>query len=82
MTFEVLGPPVAEGYCHYNDCRNRSVAPFFAFSLWLSGAVAFTKDEASVDNYSKFESSVRKFTAACGGKLMINHPGVKSPKPH
>ena len=60
VAFEVSGAPVAEGYCHCNDCRNWSAAPFVAFSLWPTGAVTFTKGEANVGSYSKTERSVRK----------------------
>ena len=75
VAFEVSGTPVAEGYCHCNDCRSWSAAPFVALSLWPTGAVTFTKGEASVGSYAKTERSVRKFCTVCVGNLMIDQPG-------
>jgi len=77
VAFEVSGAPVAEGYCHCNDCRNWAAAPFIAFSLWAPDAVRITKGEASVGSYSKTERSERKFCTSCGGHLMNAHPGMK-----
>ncbi|MFP6687980.1 MAG: GFA family protein [Alphaproteobacteria bacterium] len=46
VKFEVSGTPASEDYCHCNDCRNWSAAPFTTFSLWATDAVKFTSGEA------------------------------------
>ena len=76
VKFEVSGTPASEGYCHCNDCRNWSAAPFIAFSLWAADAVKFTSGEASVGSYSKSGRSVRKFCTVCGANLMAALPGM------
>ena len=76
VAFEVLGTPLAEGYCHCSDCRNWSAAAFIAFSLWAPDAVKVTGGETSIASYSKSERSVRKYCTVCGGHLMTAHPGM------
>lgn len=67
IAFEVTGAPVAEGFCHCNDCRTWSAAPFVAFTLWPPEAVKITKGEASLATFAKSERSKRKYCSACGG---------------
>ena len=76
VAFEVSGEPVAEGYCHCNDCRTWSAAPFIAFTLWPPEAVKIIAGEDSVSSFSKSDRSERKFCTACGGHLMNAHPGM------
>jgi hypothetical protein len=74
VEFRVTGKPVGMGYCHCSSCRQWSAAPVNAFTLWVPGAVTFTRGAELVGAYNKTERSLRKWCKACGGHLLTEHP--------
>lgn len=74
VEISVTGEPVAMGYCHCESCRHWSAGPVNAFTLWIPGAVEFTKGEDQVGTYNKTPRSFRKWCKSCGGHLLTDHP--------
>lgn len=60
--------PTAEGFCHCNECRTWSAAPFVAFSLWATDAVKITSGEANllVGNPAKAAAHLGTLKDICG----------------
>ena len=74
VQFEVIGAPVAMGYCHCDSCRHWSAAPVNAFTLWQPQALQVTAGASYVGTYNKTPKSFRKFCTRCGGHLFTDHP--------
>jgi hypothetical protein len=74
VELEVIGGPVAMGYCHCESCRHWSAGPVNAFTLWKPEAVRITRGADKVGAYRKTPRSERKWCKACGGHLLTEHP--------
>ena len=71
---EASGDPLDMGYCHCNECRRYSTAPFSIFTLWKPESVKITKGADSLGKFHSSEMSDRRFCTKCGGHVMIDHP--------
>lgn len=74
IELEVLGSPVAMGYCHCSSCRAWSGAPVNAFSLWKPEAVRITAGAQHIQEFQKTVLSQRRYCGKCGGHLLTDHP--------
>lgn len=74
VEIEVIGAPVAMGFCHCTSCRRWSAGPINAFTLWTPGAVEITRGAANVGRYRKTPTSDRRWCTTCGGHVMTDHP--------
>ena len=75
VEIEVVGEPVAMGYCHCASCRHWSAGPVNAFTLWKPDSVKVTKGAQQAGTYHKTDQSHRRWCKACGGHLLTEHPG-------
>jgi hypothetical protein len=71
---EASGDPLDMGYCHCNECRRYSTAPFSIFTLWKPESVKITKGADSLGKFHSSEMSDRRYCTKCGGHVMIDHP--------
>ena len=71
---EASGDPLDMGYCHCNECRRYSTAPFSIFTLWKPESVKITKGADSLGTFHSSEMSDRRYCTKCGGHVMIDHP--------
>ena len=74
VQIEASGDPLDMGYCHCNECRRYSTAPFSLFTLWKPESVKITKGESSLGKFKSSEMSDRRYCTKCGGHIMIDHP--------
>ena len=74
VELEVIGDPVAMGYCHCKDCAAWSATPINSYSLWKPSQVKITKGNENIQTFYKTEHSKRKFCKKCGGHLLNDHP--------
>jgi len=74
IQIEVIGEPVAMGYCHCRSCRSWAAAPVNAFSLWKPEAVRVVSGANDLAMSKKTPMSERQYCSKCGGHLMNNHP--------
>jgi hypothetical protein len=74
VEIQVLGEPVAMGYCHCTSCREWAAAPVNAFTLWVPSAVKVTRGAERLGRFQKTERSVRRFCTHCGGHVLTEHP--------
>ena len=74
VEIEVVGEPVAMGYCHCTSCREWAAAPLNAFTLWAPIAVKVTRGAEWLGRYQKTERSIRRWCAKCGGHVFTEHP--------
>lgn len=75
VQFQVVGEPVAMGYCHCESCRHWSAGPVNAFTLWKPDAFKITRGAEKIGSYHKTPNSLRKWCTVCGGHLFTDHPG-------
>lgn len=73
VTVEVIGDPVAEGFCHCNDCRAWSGTPVTAYALWPSAQVTIAGE---IDSYTRTGTTHRKSCAACGSLIAAEIPAT------
>ena len=71
---QVVGKPVAMGFCHCGSCRQWAAAPVNAFTLWPPQSVSITRGSEQVGSFQKTERSLRKWCRSCGGHLLTEHP--------
>jgi hypothetical protein len=76
VQFELIGAPVAMGYCHCESCRRWSAGPVNAFTLWHPDALRITRGSASLVSYSKTANSERQWCRDCGGHVITAHPAL------
>jgi hypothetical protein len=76
VEIEAEGEPEAMGYCHCGSCRSYAGAPVAAFTLWPAGRVRVTRGEDSLGRFHKTDFSGRRFCTACGGHVLVEHPGL------
>lgn len=76
VAVEVIGEPVAQGYCHCESCRSIAGAPVRGFTVWPKDSVTVTRGEEQLKGYSKTDFSDRRHCANCGGQVLINHPTI------
>jgi hypothetical protein len=74
VQFEVVGEPIAMGYCHCESCRHWSAGPVNAFTLWKPEALKVTRGAAEIGTYNKTPITYRKWCTRCGGHLFSDHP--------
>ena len=74
VQIEATGDPLDMGYCHCNECRRYSTAPFSIFTLWKPESVKITKGADSLGKFRSSEMSVRRYCTKCGGNVMVDHP--------
>lgn len=65
----VRGVPLAQFYCHCDDCRKMTSGAYAAESVYRAKEVEVTRGEAAVWMLSR---NPRHFCAACGGRLFID----------
>ena len=84
VQFQVSGDPVAQGFCHCDDCRHWSGSPLTAYALWPSDAVTVTAGSEHVTAYSKTGQAERQSCGKCGGTVMtvIAGAGLSDVYPH
>jgi len=75
VEIQLVGEPVAAGFCHCTSCRQWSAGPVNAFTLWKPSAVTITRGAHKLAEYSKTPRSFRKWCTSCGGHVLIQHPG-------
>lgn len=76
VSIEATDAPEAMGYCHCGACRSYSGAPVGAFTLWKAANVKVTKGADSLGRFKSSEMSERCYCTQCGGRVMVNHPGL------
>ncbi len=64
----VRGTPLAQFYCHCDDCRKMSSGAYAAESVYRGNDVEITRGAAAVWTLKR---NPRHFCAACGGRLFI-----------
>ena len=74
VEIQVVGQPVAMGYCHCTSCREWAAAPVNAFTLWVPRAVTITRGADRLGSYQKTERSIRRWCTRCGGHVLTEHP--------
>lgn len=76
VEYEVTGAPVAQVYCHCNDCRGWLGAPVHAATLWPKDKFRFTKGAGNLTVFAKTPNSERQSCKTCGGHVSVNHPAM------
>jgi hypothetical protein len=71
---QLVGEPMAMGFCHCASCRQWSAGPVNAFTLWKRSAVTVTRGAHKLAEYNKTDKSYRKWCTSCGGHVLIGHP--------
>ena len=74
VEIQVVGEPVAMGYCHCTSCREWAAAPVNAFALWVPSAVTVLRGADRLGRYQKTERSIRRWCTRCGGHVLTEHP--------
>ena len=74
VEIEASGDPLDMGYCHCNECRRYSTAPFSIFTLWKPESVKITKGADSLGKFKSSDLSDRRYCTKCGGHVMLDHP--------
>jgi hypothetical protein len=64
----VRGTPLAQFYCHCDDCRKMTSGAYAAESVYRGNDVEVARGEAAVWTLAR---NPRHFCAACGGRLFI-----------
>jgi hypothetical protein len=70
----VRGNPLAQFYCHCDDCRKMTSGAYAAESVHRADEVVVTRGQAAVWT---LERNPRHFCGACGGRLFIEVPSMK-----
>ncbi|HEY1958284.1 MAG TPA: GFA family protein [Polyangiaceae bacterium] len=65
----VRGAPLAQFYCHCDDCRKMTSAAYAAESVHRAADVEITRGETAV---WMLKRNPRHFCSACGGRLFID----------
>ena len=65
----VRGAPIAQFYCHCDDCRTTTSGAYAAESVYRGNDVELTRGGAAVWTLKR---NPRHFCAACGGRLFID----------
>ncbi|HEX7663389.1 MAG TPA: GFA family protein [Polyangiaceae bacterium] len=64
----IEGKPLAEFYCHCDDCRKMTSGAYAAESVHREGEVTVTRGQTKVWTLKR---NPRRFCAECGGRLFI-----------
>ena len=67
----VRGTPLAQFYCHCDDCRKMTSGAYAAESVYRGNDVEVARGEPAVWTLAR---NPRHFCAACGGRLFIDIP--------
>ena len=70
VSVEVTGKPVAQGFCHCDNCRAWSATPVTAYALFPSQTVKVTAGEDALSVYTGATGLRRQHCKKCGGGVM------------
>lgn len=76
VTVSVEGEPIAQGFCHCNDCRDWSATPVTGYALWPMDLVTVTRGAEKVTRFDKEGKATRCSCAVCGGAVMTELAGA------
>lgn len=76
VEIEATGAPAVMAFCHCNTCRTWLSAPIHGATLWPIASVHVRKGAELLGTWKKTEASHRRFCKQCGGRVMVEHPGV------
>lgn len=76
VKLQVIGPSLAEGFCHCDNCRHWSATPVTAYALFPEDNVTITAGEEHLGFYDREGKARRVHCSVCGGSLMTEMPAV------
>jgi hypothetical protein len=76
IEIEAIGEPAVMVFCHCESCRTWLSAPIHGAALFPAANVRVRKGADRLGTYKKTEASHRRFCQQCGGRVLVEHPGI------